>query len=66
MDLGLSYTASEKAFYTHSLIQSFAIFCIAYKIVDNLYLSLILLGVWLFIKNFDHLNKLRLKVQNTD
>tara|TARA_B100001093_G_C26747483_1_gene979537 strand:+ start:566 stop:874 length:309 start_codon:yes stop_codon:yes gene_type:complete len=55
MDLGLPYTSSETAFYTHPIIQSIIVFCVAYEMLENLSLSTIILGVWLLIKYFNFL-----------
>ena len=66
MDLGLPYNASEEAFYTNPLFQSLAVFCVAYEMIDNLHLSSILLGIWLFIKYSKYFNKPDLKVPNEE
>ena len=56
MDLGLPYSKSEITFYTNPIVQSIVVFCVAYEMLENLSLSAVLLGVWLLIKYFKHLN----------
>ena len=53
-DLGLEYTDSEKKFYTSPLIQSIAVFCIAYQMLKELCISVVIVGLWLFIKYFNN------------
>ena len=50
MDLGVNYTKSEKAFYTHPIFQIIIVLCIAYEMLGNLSISTIVLLIWLIIK----------------
>ena len=61
MDLGLSYSESELAFYTHPIVQVIAVFCVAHEMLDDLSIATAILAIWLFIKYFKHFGKHLLK-----
>ena len=57
MDLGVDYNINEISFYRNPIVQIICVFAVAYASTDgNMMLSLVLSGVWFFIKhrfNFD-------------
>lgn len=52
IDLGVNYTKSEKAFYTNPIFQIVVVLCIAYEILENFYISTIILLIWLIVKYY--------------
>ena len=60
-DLGLEYTNNEKKIYTNPFIQSIAVFCIAYQMLNEWCISVLILGLWLFIKYFDNFSIKKVK-----
>tara|TARA_Y100001978_G_scaffold168912_1_gene157558 strand:- start:70 stop:468 length:399 start_codon:yes stop_codon:yes gene_type:complete len=52
MDLGVDYNLNEITFYRNPIVQLIGVFAVAYSSTDgNMMLSLILCGVWFFIKH---------------
>lgn len=58
MELGVPYTASEKRFYTSAAFQTLAVGCVAFTLLSDARLALLVVFAWALIKHWRRVRRL--------